>query len=83
MEKKRLDPGENVAVAGMEDLWNVWYSELHDHTCGLTLKIDKLHESTESDFQRIDVIRNKFFGNMLVLYVRSWRRTMTTMLTMK
>ena len=59
---------EQVSVSGMEDLWNVWYSELHEHTAGLTLKIDRVVETTNSKFQRIDVVENKFFGKMLVLY---------------
>ncbi len=58
----------DVAVTGMEDLWNVWYSELQDHSCGLTVKVDELVESTNSKFQRIDIIRNGFFGKILVLY---------------
>jgi len=52
----------------MEDLWNVWYSELHNFNSGLTLKIKRLVESTQSDFQRIDVIENEDFGKLLVLY---------------
>ncbi len=59
---------KNVQAQGMEDLWNVWYSELNNNNCGLTLKIDKIHESTKSKFQRIEVIENKLFGKMLVLY---------------
>jgi spermidine synthase len=57
-----------VSEEGMEDLWNVWYSELHNHSSGLTLKIDRTLESLTSDFQRIDVIENKDFGKLLVLY---------------
>ncbi len=57
-----------VKEEGMEDLWNVWYSELHDHSSGLTLKIENTLESLKSDFQRIDVIENKDFGRLLVLY---------------
>ncbi len=67
MNKKNKD--ENYIVEeSMSDLWNVWYSELHDGQSGLTLKIDKIHESTKSEFQRIEVIENKDFGKMLVLY---------------
>jgi len=57
-----------VEEEGMEDLWNVWYSELHDSCSGLTLKIDRTLESLQSEFQRIDVIENKDFGKLLVLY---------------
>lgn len=75
--KKKISPAKSgapknethsVGVSGMEDLWNVWYSELHEHTCGLTVKVDRVLESTQSEFQRIDVIENKFFGKTLVLY---------------
>lgn len=57
-----------ITEEGMADLWNVWYSELHDGHSGLTLKIDRLVESTVSPFQRIDVIHNVDFGKLLVLY---------------
>ncbi len=62
------DQGNQVPVKAMEDLWNVWYSELHNHNHGLTVKIDRLLESDESEFQRIEVISNPFFGKMLCLY---------------
>lgn len=57
-----------VSEEGMSDLWNVWYTELHDGQSGLTLKIDTIHESAKSPFQRIEVIENKDFGKLLVLY---------------
>ncbi|UCD63171.1 MAG: polyamine aminopropyltransferase [Candidatus Zixiibacteriota bacterium] len=57
-----------ITEEGMDNLWNVWYSELHDGVSGLTLKIDRFHESTSSKFQRIEVIDNKDFGKLLVLY---------------
>jgi len=57
-----------ITEEGMQDLWNVWYSELHDSTSGLTLRIDRTLESLQSDFQRIDVIENGDFGKLLVLY---------------
>ena len=52
----------------MDDLWNVWYSELHNHTSGLTLKVNRIVESLQSEFQRIDVLENDDFGRILVLY---------------
>lgn len=57
-----------VREEGMEDLWNVWYSELHQGKSGLTLKVDRIVESLQSEFQRIDVIENQDFGKLLVLY---------------
>ena len=57
-----------ISEEGMGDLWNVWYSELHDGRSGLTVKVDRIVESIRSDFQRIDVLDTKDFGKMLVLY---------------
>lgn len=57
-----------IAEEGMTDLWNVWYSELHNGQSGLTVKIDRIIESVQSEFQRIDVLQTKDFGKMLVLY---------------
>jgi len=57
-----------VAEEGMDDLWHVWYSELHDGLSGLTVKVDRVLESTTSDFQRIDVLQTRDFGKMLALY---------------
>jgi spermidine synthase len=57
-----------VTEQGMDDLWNVWYSELHNHTSGLTLKVNRVVESRQSEFQRIDVLENDDFGKLLVLY---------------
>lgn len=52
----------------MTNLWNVWYSELHDGLSGLTIKVDRIIESVQSEFQRIDVLETKDFGRLLVLY---------------
>lgn len=57
-----------IAEEGMNDLWNVWYSELHNGQSGLTVKIDRIIESVQSEFQRIDVLQTIDFGKMLVLY---------------
>ena len=68
MADHKSSDGRCVKEEGMEDLWNVWYSELHDGTSGLTLKVDRLLESLQSEYQRIDVIENRDFGKLLVLY---------------
>jgi spermidine synthase len=52
----------------MTDLWNVWYSELHEGHSGLTIKIDRIVESVQSEFQRIDILETRNFGRALVLY---------------
>ena len=57
-----------ISEEGMQDLWNVWYNELHQGLSGLTVKVDRIVESLESEFQRIDVLETKDFGKMLALY---------------
>ncbi len=66
MEKRIEDM--YIAEEGMHDLWNVWYSELHNGLSGFTVKVERIVESTESEFQRIDVLDTKDFGKMLALY---------------
>ncbi len=68
MSKRENINKTDISEEGMNDLWNVWYSELHDGLSGLTIKVDRIIESIESDFQRIDVLHTKDFGKMLVLY---------------
>jgi len=68
MANVKSNHGKPVVVKGMDDPWNVWYSELHDGCCGLTLKIDRILESDRSEFQRIEVLENRFFGKILALY---------------
>lgn len=57
-----------ITEEGMEDLWNVWYTELHKGLSGLTVKVHRVLESTSSAFQRIDVLQTADFGTMLSLY---------------
>ncbi len=57
-----------ISEEGMDDLWNVWYKELHNGQSGLTIKIDRIVESKKSEFQRIDVLDSQDFGKLLVLY---------------
>lgn len=59
---------EYIKEESMDDLWNVWYTELHQGKSGLTFKVSRLIESIESEFQRIDVIETEEFGKALVLY---------------
>ncbi len=68
MEEKRTSGEKYITETGMNDLWNVWYSELHNHNSGLTIKINRVLESTQSEFQRIDIVENDDFGKLLVLY---------------
>jgi spermidine synthase len=57
-----------ISEEGMQDLWNVWYSELHNGQSGFTVKVERIIESNESEFQRIDILDTKDFGKMLALY---------------
>ena len=63
-----MNDKQYITETGMDDLWNVWYSELHNHHSGLTIKIDRIIETRQSEFQRIDVVDSKNFGKLLVLY---------------
>jgi len=57
-----------IVESSMDDLWNVWFTELHLGNSGITVKVKRLLESTESKFQRIDVLETEDFGKILVLY---------------
>ncbi|MGI6550073.1 MAG: polyamine aminopropyltransferase [Syntrophomonadales bacterium] len=59
---------EIIREESMTDLWNVWFSELHQNRVGLTIKVKQLLYSGESPFQRIDILDTYEFGRMLVLY---------------
>lgn len=61
-------PGDIIREDSMTDLWNVWFSELHQNRAGLTVKVKQLLYSGESPFQRIDILDTYEFGKMLVLY---------------
>nr|HPI33401.1 spermidine synthase [candidate division Zixibacteria bacterium] len=68
MGQKKTGGEVYIAEEGMKDLWNVWYSELHEGQSGLTIKVDRMVESVQSEYQRIDVLETFDFGKMLVLY---------------
>jgi spermidine synthase len=57
-----------IIESSMDDLWNVWFTELHMGNSGITVRVKRLLESTQSKFQRIDVLDTEDFGKMLVLY---------------
>jgi len=57
-----------IREESMADLWNVWYSELHQGRAGLTVKVKQVVYSGQSPFQRIDILDTYEFGKMLVLY---------------
>jgi spermidine synthase len=59
---------EYITEESMDQLWNVWYTELHQGKSGLTFKVTRVIETTQSEFQRIDVIETEEFGKALVLY---------------
>ncbi|MDX9856160.1 MAG: polyamine aminopropyltransferase [candidate division Zixibacteria bacterium] len=68
MASKETKQGLRVSDKALENPMNLWYSELAQGAAGLTLKVDRFLESTESEFQRIEVIQNKLYGKLLVLY---------------
>jgi spermidine synthase len=57
-----------IEESSMDDLWNVWFTELHLGNSGITVKVKRLIESLESKFQRIDILDTEDFGKMMVLY---------------
>ncbi len=61
-------PDTYIVESSMENLWNVWFTELHLGNSGITVRVKRLVESTQSGFQRIDVLDTEDFGKMLVLY---------------
>ena len=68
MEKQTQKEEKKVQEETLVTSLNMWYNELHDKSCGLTMKVDRVHESTRSEFQTIDVLENRIFGKLLVLY---------------
>ena len=52
----------------MENLWNLWLTELHQGKSGLTFKIARILEGTETEYQRIEIVETEEFGKALVLY---------------
>lgn len=63
-----VELNEIAREVSMEDLWNIWFSELHRKSAGLTVKIKDILFSGKSDFQRIEVFDTEVFGRVLVLY---------------
>ncbi len=63
-----MSQNDVIREESMEDLWNVWYSELHHGRAGLTLKVKQVVYSGQSPFQRIDILDTYEFGKILVLY---------------
>lgn len=57
-----------VREDSMGNLWNMWFTELHQGRAGLALKVSRVLYSEISDFQRIDVIDTDEYGKALVLY---------------
>ena len=67
--RKMAEPGKRyIHEESMEELWNVWFTELHQGKSGLTFKVSRLLESIDTPYQRIDVIETEEFGRALVLY---------------
>ena len=59
---------EYIREDSMENLWNLWLTELHQGKSGLTFKIARILEATETEYQRIEIVETEEFGKALVLY---------------
>lgn len=46
---------------------DLWFSEMHTPDVKLSIRIDKQIHSSESDYQRIDILETHEFGRMMVL----------------
>lgn len=68
MDKAQTEQGIKIEDKSLEEPWDLWYRELNRGNCGLTLKINRVLESTRSEFQRIEVLENAHYGKLLVLY---------------
>jgi spermidine synthase len=68
MEKAQTQQGIKIEDKTLEEPWDLWYRELNRGNCGLTLKVNRVLESTRSEFQRIEVLENAHYGKLLVLY---------------
>lgn len=64
-DKKKI---EQISDEHFDHSVYMWYQELHQKNVGLTLAVDKVIERVQSEFQSIEVIENKTFGKLLVLY---------------
>lgn len=68
MPKKNKDKGRVVSEEGMDNTLKMWYTELHENHSGNIFKIERVLESTQSKFQRIDVLETTGLGAALALY---------------
>jgi len=66
--KKSRPTAPRIEETSMSDLWNMWYSELHEQKIGLTQKVNRVLESYDSPFQRIEIFDTAHLGKTLVLY---------------
>ena len=58
----------NISDPGLADAGAFWYTERHDGHSGNTFKINRIIESSQSKFQRIDVVETAGLGKALILY---------------
>ena len=69
--KKKSATKSSVTVqadSALQDTMLMWYTELHDNHSGNIFRIEKVLESYESKFQRIDVLQTAGLGKALALY---------------
>lgn len=46
---------------------DIWYTEKHENKAGITLKVNGILYSGQSEFQKVDVIDTEAYGKMLLL----------------
>lgn len=66
-------PKKKTAVAvgsneTLQDSMQMWYTEMHNNHSGNIFRVDKVLESYESKFQRVDVLQTAGLGKALSLY---------------
>ncbi|HSG99440.1 MAG TPA: polyamine aminopropyltransferase [candidate division Zixibacteria bacterium] len=64
-EKKEQQP---VGGSELQSSMKLWYTEMHGDHSGSIYRVDKILESRESKFQRIDVFESPKLGKTLALY---------------
>ena len=65
MKDHTANPEGIVRDSTVPDSLDLWYRELNTKSAGLTLHVDRILESTRSEYQTIQVFENKVFGKIL------------------
>lgn len=57
-----------IAEPGMDGQLRMWFTELHEGASGNIFRVERVLESVDSKFQRIDVLQTAGLGKALCLY---------------